>query len=168
MVVSDITDKYIKWWEGMLKYCSCEHQRLHESYLYDSSRQQLRICPEVLFIRFFAELLASRETKCGKQWHMKCSKLDRKRICPNLADVQRVVHLRSLLPWALQGLLKELISRCVHRPYVRNLHSGGRHWLSSALIEEVQMLIQSHYIRYLSFHAPAALSLFISPVHQLG
>lgn len=28
---------------------------------------------------------------------------------------------------------------------VRSLHSGGRRWLSALLIEEVQMLIQSHY-----------------------
>lgn len=35
---------------------------------------------------------------------------------------------------------------------VRSLHSGGRRWLSALLIEEVQMLIQSQYTKYFSFH----------------
>lgn len=119
------------------------------------SRQHLRLW--MRFCSFDALQLASREIKCRKQWHMKWGLQDWKRICPNQSDVQRVVHLWSLLPWALWGLmLDELISRCAFPGpdlcKVRSLHSGGRRWLSALVIEEVQMLIQSQYTKYFSFH----------------
>lgn len=48
---------------------------------------------EALLVWCCAEQLAAGGAGCGKQWLMKWDLQDRKRIRPNRADVQRVVHL---------------------------------------------------------------------------